>query len=207
MNQKTVEVETRFHFKNVNEAYEMIPFLKESLSSTNHWETHHFGLELFEKDQILRVGKNIRNNNEPQFYLGWKGPDHGKLVNIREEIDEEITSGIKDSAILALLGGTSSLATAESVTDEINRLDYHLFMSFSGHNKLGYYEPDGLHLKLMQCPILEWPILVEIEKTAQDLDEAFKLEGEILEITGKLQLKDRLVRKEPPTLLFETLQK
>ena len=207
MTQKSIEVETRFYFKDDAEAYASIPFLKKSLTSTNQWETHHLGIDLFKTDQVLRVGKNLRNNTVSQSYLGWKGRDQGTFANIREEMDEEITSGITDSAILTLLGTKSSQPTPEAVIQELNQLGHHLFMSFSGQNSLGYDETEDLHLKLMHCQKLEWPVLVEIEKTARDFDEALKRQQELLGITEKLQLQERVIRKEPPTLLFETIKK
>lgn len=205
MIQKSIEVETRFHFDNPEEAYALIPFLKDSLTVTNNWETWHYGLDLFKADQIIRIGKNVKDDNFPRFYLGWKGANHGEIINIREEMDEEITDGIKESAILSLLGCNSEQDSVEDVIKILNQLGHQPFMSFSGCNQSGYYQPLDLHLKLMKCATLRWPLLVEIEQTAHNFDEATQKEANLLQIIENFGLRNRLVQDEPPTLLYQTL--
>jgi hypothetical protein len=76
-------------------------------------------------------------------------------------------------------------------------------MSFRGYDRFGYYEPLGLHLKLLHCRTLKWPVLVEFEKTAHSQEEALLREQELGEFCDRFGLNGRLVREEPPTLLYE----
>jgi hypothetical protein len=54
----------------------------------------------------------------------------------------------------------------------------------------------------MVCPVLQWPLLLEVEKTAHNLTEAVELEQDLLDFTKQYGLTDRVVRDEPPTLLY-----
>jgi adenylate cyclase class IV len=198
------EVEIRYRFKDSEEAYLILPFLKSSFDREITWVTKHYGLVLFKAGQVVRMSEVIRAN-ELRNYLGWKGPDIGSFANIREEIDEEITGGIKDSAVLKLLGGNSDISSPKNAEDELERLGHHDFMSFHGINSLGYDKSTGLATKLMNCPDLKWPCMVELEKTAHTEQEARQCEGELMEISRKLKLADRLLKEEPPTLLYTRL--
>jgi len=201
----SLEVETRVQFSTVEEAFAAIPFLKESLIRENSWTTIYYGHFLFLKDQGLRIGVIRRSNGITQTFLGWKGPDQGNFANIREELDEEITCGIADSHILRLLGGKPHHADTAAVIDELIRLNHRPFMEFSGNNRSGFYEPLQIHLKLMHCPILRWPLLVELEKTAATLEEAKFHQSELEKLIADLGLTASVVREEPPTLLYQTL--
>ena len=140
--------------------------------------------------------------NELRNYLGWKGIDIGSYANIREEIDEDITRGIKDSAVLKLLGGNSEISSPEEAGQELARLGHWVFMSFHGINSLGYDETLNVATKLMNCFDLTWPCMVELEKTAHTEQEARERETELREISQMFKLDSRLVREEPPTLLY-----
>lgn len=199
----SLEVETRIQFPTVEDAFTGIPFLKESLTRENSWTTIHYGHSLFEKDQILRIGTIRRNSGTVQTFLGWKGPDQGQFANIREELDEEITNGIDDSQILRLLGGIPRHADPASVINELARLNFLPFMEFSGNNRTGFYEPLQIHLKLMHCPILRWPLLVELEKTASTLEEAMIYQSELEQLIADLGLTASVIREEPPALLYQ----
>lgn len=195
------EVEIRCPFDSPEETYDTIPFLRSSLSRECSWESTLYGLDIFKAGQLLRRGI-IKSDSETRYYLGWKGPDTGKVANIRQELEEDITEGITKSAILGRLDGKKSLPTYREVVREIERLGYTPFLSFTGNDISCYYEPLGLHLKLMKCPELKWPLIVEIEKLADTEKEAVRLEEELLELSGKLKIRDRLVREEPPTLMY-----
>ena len=195
------EVEIRCPFDSPEEAYDTIPFLRSSLSRECSWESTLFGLHMFKDGQLLRRGI-IRTDGETRYYLGWKGPDIGKVANIRQELEEDITEGIKESAILSRLDGKKSYDTYREVIREIEELGYTPFLSFTGKDVSGYYEHLGLHLKLMKCPELKWPLIVEIEKLANTEEEAIQLEQELIELSQQLDLRDRLIREEPPTLLY-----
>lgn len=201
----SLEVETRIQFPTLADAFTGIPFLKESLSRENSWTTIHYGHSLFLKDQILRIGTVRRSNGSTQTFLGWKGPDQGRFANIREELDEEITNGIDDSHILRLLGGQPRHSDPASVIDQLTRLNYLPFMEFSGNNRTGFYEPLQIHLKLMHCPVLQWPLLVELEKTASTLEETRLYQSELEQLIADLGLTASVIREEPPTLLYQTL--
>lgn len=198
------EIETRLRFDTIDDAYTGIPFLKESLSNENDWKTIHYGHQLYHQDQILRIGE-IRNSVQKRLFLGWKGPDQGQFANIREELDEEITAGIEHSAILASLQGKTGPHSSQSAVTELERLGYAPFMSFTGFNRSGFYQPLQVHLKLMHCPTLAWPLLVEIEKTATDLKEAYRCQSDLTELIHQLDLAKQVVRDEPPTLLYKAL--
>jgi hypothetical protein len=198
------EVEIRCHFKDTDEAYKILPFLKSSFDREITWVTKHYGIELFKVGQVVRMSEVIRTN-ELRNYLGWKGIDIGFYANIREEIDEDITRGIKDSAVLTLLVGNSDISSPKDAEEELERLGHREFMSFYGRNFLGYDKTHGIATKLMNCPDLKWPCMVEIEKTAHTEQEARQCEDELIEISRRLKLADRLVKEEPPTLLYTRL--
>lgn len=198
----TFEVETRLHFATVDEAYAGIPFLKDSLTAQTNWQTTHYGQQLYHADQILRIG-DIQSSTQHRLWLGWKGPDQGQFVNIRQELDEEITCGIAHSSILSRLGGEPALTSSQAVVVELERLGYPAFMSFSGFNRSGFYHPLAIHLKVMHCQILKWPLLVEIEKTATHWEDALRCQAQLNQLLDELGLTNRVVRDEPPTLLYQ----
>ena len=136
--------------------------------------------------------------------MGWKGCDTGTFANIREEIDEVITEGIKDSQILWKLGTQKRTMSRKDITAELKFLGHHRFMSFRGHDLFGTYEPLDVSMKLMTCRSLKWLVVVEVEKAATTREEALIREAELREFCDRFDLHDRLVREEPPTLLYAT---
>ena len=141
---------------------------------------------------------------DTQCYIGWKEPDTGKFANIRQEIVEDITVGIADSTILSFLGGRERIQNKNEAIQELERLGYHRFMSWTGTDLTGYYKPYDISVKLMSCTMLKWPFLVEIEKTADTEEEANQCEQALYKLCGQFQLQSRLVREEPPSLLYDT---
>jgi hypothetical protein len=198
----TIEVETRFHFQDQTELFKLLPCFKPCFTQTNRWTTVHYGLGLFQRDLILRIGTTISPAGN-RSSLGWKGPDTGSFANIREEKDEEITAGINSSWILKSFGGNSSAHSGGAVAEELVRLGHAPFMEFAGENQLGVYEPLNLQLKIMECSVIKWPLILEVEKTAYTPAEALELEQDLLEFTTQYGLTDRVVRNEPPTLLYQ----
>jgi hypothetical protein len=198
----TIEVETRFHFQDRTELFKLLPCFKPCFTKANRWTTVHYGLELFQRDIILRIGATIRPEGN-RSSLGWKGPDTGSFANMREEKDEEITAGIDSSWILKLLGGGGNATSVATVAEELVRLGHAPFMEFAGENQFGFYQPLNFQLKIMKCPILRWPLLLEVEKTASTPAEALRLEQDLLKFTTQYGLTDRVVRDEPPTLLYQ----
>jgi hypothetical protein len=198
------EVEIRYYFNDAEEAYRRLPFLKSSFDREITWTTRHYGLDLFKKDLILRISDMTRANGL-QHSLGWKGRDIGKYANIREEVDEDISHGIIDSTVLKLLGGNADIPSPENVARELDRLGHLEFMSFHGRNLLGYDKSLGIATKLMNCPDINWPCIVEIEKTAHTEPEAVECEIDLMGISRKFSVGNRLVRAEPPTLLYRNL--
>ena len=195
------EVEMRCHFQDPAEAYDTLPFLKSSIEREIGWVTRHYGLELFKAGQVLRMSEVIRPDGL-QRYLGWKGPDIGTIANIRQEIEEDITNGINGSVVLKTVGGNSDISTPEAAEQELARLGHGEFMSFHGRNLLGYDKDLGIATKLMNCPDLSWQFLVELEKMARTEKEARQCEVELQELCVKFGLVNRLIREEPPTLLY-----
>lgn len=198
------EVEIRCHFQNREEAFRVLPFLRDCLTSEISWSTHFYGESLFRSGQLLRASE-IVGEGRRRYYIGWKGSDIGTFANIREEIDEEITEGIAGSAIIRRLGGGSDFLTHESVIDELERLGHRRFMAFHGNDVSGHCEALDLKLKLMRCAALRWPLLVELEKNARTEAEAQQREAELMEVSRTFGLERRLVKEEPPALLYETL--
>ena len=143
-------------------------------------------------------------DNNTKYYMGWKSRDTGTFANIREEIDEVITDGIIDGQILRKLGTQNRTLGRKDITAELKLLGQHRFMSFRGSDFFGHYEPLDVSMKLMTCRSLRWPVLVEVEKAANTREEALIREAELLEFCDRFGLHDRLVRDEPPTLLYAT---
>jgi hypothetical protein len=198
------EVEFRCYFNSIDEACEMVPFLHSGLQKYCTWKTAVHGLDLFRSGQLLRTAEIMRSK-EPRYYIGWKGPDTGKFANIRPEIDEEITPPNASSRILMMLSGSPGICGLNDVIKELEHIGYPQFMSFEGTDFSGYYAPQNLHLKLMTCRHLKWPVIVEIEKTASSKIEAFSFEDDLYNLCYQLQLQKRLIREEPPTLLFNAM--
>jgi adenylate cyclase class IV len=196
------EVEIRCHFKTAAAACKSIPFLLSCLQHKMVWSSNIYGLELFRSGQLLRMSKTTIDGSEPKYYLGWKGSDSGKFANIREEIDEVITEGIKDSRILQKLGAGKSFVERKKISRELNLLGHRRFMFFRGYDRFGYYRPLDVSLKLMHCSTLMWPDLLEIEKTANTREEALIMEADLREFADRFGLQGCLVREEPPTLLY-----
>ncbi|MFP4016333.1 MAG: hypothetical protein ACLFUI_04820, partial [Halanaerobiales bacterium] len=164
------EVETRFAFTSRKEAFNAVPFLKNSLATEIIWNTTHYGPDLFKKDIILRVSK-AEISRKIIKSLGYKEKDTGNQLNIRKEYGEKITNGIKDSIIMGILQGKRTFESPEDVEKELKRLGYDIFMSFEGMSIIGKYQPLDLQLKLMYCQALEYPLLLEIEKEAHTYSE------------------------------------
>ncbi|TCL68505.1 hypothetical protein EDC14_101345 [Hydrogenispora ethanolica] len=205
MSLPSYEVETRFYFSGPAEAFAVLPFGDSALTRTYRWRTVHYSPALFQRDEILRIGY-LESESGPKVLLGWKGPDRGKLINIREELDEDVSGEIAESRILAKIGGRSAGGSAAAVAAELERLGHRPFMEFSGENRVGYDEPLGLHLKLSHCQTLRHSWLFEIEKTAATLAEVPRREAELLAFIEQYRLAERVVRAEPPTLLYEASQ-
>ncbi|NLG84678.1 MAG: hypothetical protein GX493_08765 [Firmicutes bacterium] len=202
----SLEVETRLHFADREEAFRLLPFLRSCRWTEIEWETSFWGEELFLAGFLLRLAQGGPSGGPYEYSLGWKGPDRGKVVNIREEIEEEITEGLIDSRILAMLGAPGRRLRREEVAAVLEELGHARFMSFSRRSLLGVDPAYGFKLKLMSCPILRWPLLLEIEKSAATWEEARAAEKAIISFLEGHGLLDRLVREEPPTLLYEVMK-
>ncbi len=202
----TYEVETRFRFLCPDEVWDVLPIFQSYIHQEVEWHTIHYGQTLFKADQILRINHTIRQGKSSSS-LGWKDPDQGKSVNIRIEIEEAVTKGIQNSNILTRLGCDKTFDTPAAIAAELARLGHPQFMEFSGRNLTGEYEPQGFHLKLMLAsePALGYPLLFEIEKTAHSPEQAAEFEKEITEFVRDHRLEERVVREEPPTLLYRAL--
>lgn len=74
-------------------------------------------------------------------------------------------------------------------------------MTLAGTNRTGYYEKLEIHLKLMECSALKYPLLLEIEKSAETLEEAFVKEMELKDFITESRLESRVIKEEPPNLL------
>jgi len=196
------EVEVRCHFETCNETFKALPFLHSSLQREVSWAGTFYGLKLFKLGQLLRVSDDVIAGEEPKCFLGWKGRDVGKLANIREELEEEISAEIVNSTILKRLGGRGRIGARNEIIQELERLGHHRLMAYQGTSLVGHDEPLGIKVKLINCPVLKWPIIVEFEKIARTEEEARQFEKELYELSRQLGLENRLVREEPPTQLY-----
>ena len=196
------EVEIRCHFDSVEEAYNKIPFLRACLKHEMVWASGIYGEEFFKAGRLLRMSKTTIDGRT-EYYMGWKGEDTGTFANIREEIDEVITNGITISRILEKLGSQNLTMPRNKISAEFKKLGYKRFMSWRGADIFGDYKPLDVSMKLMTCRTLRWPVLVEIEKSAKTKEEARVRENELRAFCERFGLNDRLVREEPPTLLYE----
>lgn len=198
------EVETRVYFNSPEEAYSALPFLKQCLQNKAEWETSMYGIELFRSGKLLRTAA-IKVNDVTRAYWGYKEEDLGRFYNIRKELDEEITSGINDSYILQLINGKEQVITGDNAAGVLEGLGYKRFMSFTGKNLTGHYEKFQLDLKLLSCPVLRYPLMLELEKNAETLEEAYLKELELRNFLQEYQLENKALKLEPTTLLYETL--
>lgn len=196
------EIETRVYFNSQEEAFNTLPFLYDCLKKKVEFETRMYGVELFNSGKILRVS-DVKDNNTTKVYLGYKERDIGKIYNIRNEIDEEITYGINDSFILEFLGRMKKTVNSRNIYQILNSLGHQQFMSLIGTNITGHYKKLQIDFKLMNCSSLKYPILLEIEKSAETLDEAFRQELKLTDFIHEYKLERRVVKEEPPSLTEE----
>ena len=196
------EVEIRFRVATVAEAYALLPFLEASLGAEKAWATDILSPTIYAAGRLLRIGL-VPPTGSSRYYLGYKEVDQGSFANIRREWGEEITHGVQDSEILAEIGIRGDFADAETVLSHLTAAGHHPFMSFNGVDRLGYVADLELHTKLMRCPkILGEGVMVELELTAPDYAGALAAEEKLQRIAHQYQLTDRLLRAEPPTLLY-----
>jgi adenylate cyclase class IV len=200
------EVEIRCYFNSHDEACRILPFLQSGLLEQDRvsWVTRFYGLHLFLSGELLREAE-VTRGGEVRRYLGWKGPDMGRYANVRREIEEEFTDGLKDSLILGRLGGMGGPVRRGDVVHELERLGHRQFMSFKGTEIKGYHGALDIRIKMMSCPVLKWPLIVEIEKTAASIKEARRREEELKEIVQQFGIEERMLKQEPPTLLYNQL--
>ena len=196
------EVEIRCHFSNADEAYRTIPFLRACLKHEMVWFSGIYGEDFFKAGKLLRMSKTTVDG-ETKYFMGWKGSNTGTFANIREEIDEVITNGITISRILEKLGSQNLTMPRNKISAELKKLGHRRFMSWRGADLFGDYKPLDVSMKLMTCRTLKWPVMVEIEKSAKTKEEARVRENELRAFCDRFGLNDRLVREEPPTLLYE----
>ena len=199
-NRMLYEVETRVYFKNQEEAFHILPFLHKCLEKKTEFETRMYGVELFNDGKILRVS-DVSRYNTKRVYLGYKESDVGTIFNVRNEIDEEITDEIKESFILKSYLGIYNQVNRRNINEILESLGHKPFMSITGTNITGYCDKLQIDFKLMRSPVLKYPLLLEIEKSAETLEEAFRQELELKNFITEYKLEDRIVKEEPPFLL------
>jgi hypothetical protein len=53
----------------------------------------------------------------------------------------------------------------------------------------------------MKCSSLKYPLLLEIEKSAETLEHAYRQELDLRDFITEYKLESRIVKEEPPNLL------
>jgi len=202
LNNPLFEVEFRCSFNSPENAYQVLPFVRNCLNQRIPWSGTFYGRDLFESGKLLRISK-IDKGSDIEHHLTWKGPDTGKFANIRQEISENITGGVIDSIVCEILGGKRRFPNKDAVIEELEHLGYHPFMSWHGIDFFGYYKTYDVNIKLMSCDFIKYPWLLELEKMASTSEEAILFETELNKISLKFKLGNYLVKDEPPDLLFE----
>ena len=198
------EVEIRFRFQNHQEVYRVLPFLRSKLRHDGEWETTIYGQDLFKSGELLRLSKVVLDE-KIRWFFAWKGPDLGEFANIRQEIGEEVTNGVIESQILQFLNGEKDIRSPQDLDLKLGLLGYERFMSFTGNNYVGFFEPLGLDVKFMHSADLKWPLLVEVEKTAETREEAAHCEQKLRQFCETFDLLEIIVKEEPPTLLYSNI--
>jgi len=196
------EIEFRCHFNSAEEAYKVLPFLKASLTKEYTWFDNYHGIEVYKRGEVLRAS-GVAGTGGKRFFLGWKGTDSGNFANIRRELDEETTLGIPNSAIMLQFCSLQKSWTAAEIAPALEQVGYRKFMSYEGHSLTGRDDKLGVNTKLMHCPIIKWPLLVELEKLADSEGEARQCEKDLEIICRDYHLAQYLVKEEPGTLLYQ----
>lgn len=80
-------------------------------------------------------------------------------------------------------------------------------MSFEGKSKVGYFKKEDLYFKIMHCDQLETSLLLEIEKEAKDHSQIKLKSQELIEYVQKMNLMNKVIREEPPTMLYHQMRK
>lgn len=198
------EVESRFHFKDEEEIFEKLPFIKDSLKTDLKWESLHYGHRLFKEDIVLRMSTVDYASSKMQS-ISYKEEDLGEKINVRREYSEIINEELLQSKIINILGGNRAVNSWSGITEELLELGHKKFMSFRGQSRVGHYGPLNLDIKIMYCSALRYPLLLELEKAASDIEDAKIKSRELWELIEEYELKDKMIIKEPPTLLYETI--
>ena len=198
------EIEFRCRFATEAEAYRALPFLEPSLVRSVTWTDSYYGAEIFERGEVLRLS-TVSYAGATRYFLSWKGVDVGTFANVRQELVEEVDGAMSDSAILTAFVGDGRLRDPDGIRLALERTGHEGFMSYEGWSRTGRYDPLGLSTKLMRCETLRWPLLVELERSADSETEARRCERDLLDVCSRYGLEDRVVREEPGTLLYESV--
>ena len=198
------EVESRFQFENEEEIFKKLPFIRDSLKTDLKWESIHYGHRLFKEDIVLRMSTVDYASSNMQS-ISYKEADLGEKINVRREYSELINSEMLQSKIINILGGDSSVHNWSGINEELLKLGHKQFMSFKGESRVGHYGPLNLDIKIMHCSTLKYPLLLELEKAASDIEDAKIKSRELWELIEEYELKDKMIIKEPPTLLYESI--
>lgn len=198
------EIEFRCRFTTEEEAFLALPFLRSSLTASVDWTDAYYGFELFQRGEVLRFA-GMSWAGEARYSLGWKGVDVGTFANLRQELNEDVTGGIRHSRILAALADEDGPCALSEIVPALEAAGHAYFMSYAGRSLVGRHEALGINTKLMHCDTLRWPLLVELEKMSATEAEAERSEQELREICREYRLEDRVVREEPGNLLYEAV--
>lgn len=194
------EIETRFLVP-ANDRDSLLSMLSANQPVKNiAWKTVFFGSELFRSGQLLRITE-IRDSD---LSLCMKTEDIGSICNIRREISEVIKPSQRVTDLFDDYFDGFVLNTWESLCDIKNIAGHERFMEFSGENWFGSLQ-QGLDYKLMQVGDDAWPLIVEIEATAVNAEQAIRSEELVLSVSNSLGLKGEAIKIEPPSILYNQL--
>ncbi len=202
------EIETRIWFKDEAELRARFPLLEIDPDSAFAWKTVFFGMDVLKKGELLRISE-VEQQDGKKYSITWKGIDQdGQQLNDRLEIQEEI--GIGQTTVILAGSPVEKLAWSPwNTLDDIQEISdvqqpYPRFAAFFGRNKKAQLHGSPVDVKVMQCGVPNWPVLVEFEISCEREDEISAAKQVVLDAIP-VDLKERQVLAEPPTLAYEQL--
>lgn len=199
-----IEVEIRAKIKDRENFKKRIESLGAEFFKQHIFFNTYHGLSLFrDKDIQIRVSDSYCINlKQWECYIGYKGPEKGKGVNVREEIDEKFGRDKGPSKTLEKLGikGVPLISTSQ-IRDVLEKNGFNFFMTMIGDNDERFIFGD-LRIKFMNLPQIGVE-LMEVEKVVSE-EEIDKAAEEVRQFMRNLGLsKEDEIKQEPVQLTYQ----